>query len=127
MVQTLEQVDVTVGSIDVAAVAMPASGDEMIPRVSFVGTVARFQVEDPCVAVRRSLDIKRLVDNTCQSAIGTHWRGIDSADVAISKARDESMEDLGQFGICLLSLRRSHLGTGVALFNLADWTNTSKE
>ena len=127
LLQLLEQVDVTVGSMDIAAVAVPGDHDGFLPRVPIVSTVARWRIVNPVLAATAANDLKRLLDNTCQSAIGQHWTGISAADGAVAAAfKDIKSELLRDFGIELLSLRRSHLGEAVAVLQLNDWTNASK-
>ena len=128
LLQLLEQVDVTVGSMDVAAVAVPGKGGGLLPRVPIVSTVARWRIVNPVLAATSAQDLNRLIDNTCQSAIGQRWTDISEADVAVSAALEDIKGELRRdFGVDLLSLRRSHLGEAVAVLQLTDWTNTSKE
>lgn len=135
LLQKLVQVDIRTESIDVAAIAMPTGhegiaeeilGDHTlkydtsgfnIPRVETLAAVVQWQVINARDAALGMVDMKRMIDNTCQAEISEAGN--------VEGAREAIAEIMAEYGVDILTLKQTSSGQAAALIQMAGFTNTS--
>lgn len=128
MTHQLLMVPVTVQSVELCARILPldmVASERMIPRVAMCGLAVQFHIVDAVRAATSVLHIHALIDNRVQASVGIAWRCTAEpfSDTSwVSEACKEAARSLRVYGVELDALDVTHLGIGVALKNMADWS-----
>lgn len=116
--QVLVRVPVVIHAMSVASrsLPLPQGRDAMIPRVAVVGLAVQYRVSDAVLAATATTNMHALVENYCQAATGTSWKGsLDTAAECLEEAREIVTRKLAAVGIEVLELEITHLGETVAI------------
>jgi hypothetical protein len=122
IIHDLIQVPVTTISYQTCAQTLSIEGGSVVPHVAVIGNAVQFRVTDPVKAAVGALNFHAIVDNRVQAAIAKHWRGEITDRSWCAHAYYEAAEALVKFGIELQHLDVTHIGRGVALKNISDWS-----
>lgn len=121
----LVNIPVTTVSVQFYSQVLPIANvdNAIIPHVAVCAAAVQFRVVDAVAAATKALNLHALVDNRGQAALARHWPGAMMASRDWVKAAREELEgDLREFGVALARLDIVHVGIGVALKNLQDYS-----